>query len=325
MTSKTYTPALGTVLLARATDIRVDPLSIKTEYGPNTYSLRTLGHEVLVPAARQLGFSIRNTGREPLNNQPFFRYDHMSAIDRVRNKPQHDRFLTGVAKIGSTDRDEALAAFAAFLRVAIIAAQQLDDYTVAEGTLTVQRVVAAVEIFLGEDVDRPQRTQAIVAATFDVTHHDVRSRKINDPSRDYPGDVQAFEDDGPILAAEARAKSVRSTEVESFAFACRQAGIERAFMIVLWPSHQALPVKMLRQKALDYTGVLLTVVENVEDLLIDVFGWSDLALPTALRRFTVSVLTRLKEIEASDHSLAQWVNLFGELDSAEASPIVSEE
>jgi hypothetical protein len=65
MTSKTYTPALGTVLLARATDDRIDPLSIKTEFGPNTYSLRTVGHEVLVPAARSLGFSIRNTGREP--------------------------------------------------------------------------------------------------------------------------------------------------------------------------------------------------------------------------------------------------------------------
>jgi hypothetical protein len=82
MASKTYTPALGTVLLARATDDRIDPLSIKAEYGRNTYSLRTLGHEVLVPAARELGFSIRNTGREPLNNQPFFRYDHMSVIDR---------------------------------------------------------------------------------------------------------------------------------------------------------------------------------------------------------------------------------------------------
>lgn len=309
MTSKTYTPALGTVLLARATDDRVDPLSIKTEYGPDTYSLRTLGHEVLVPAARQLGFSIRNTGREPLNNQPFFRYDHMSAIDRVRNKPEHDRFLAGLAKIGSADRDEALAALAAFLRVAISTAQQLDDYTLADGTLTVQRVIAAVETFLGEDVDRPRRTQALVAAAFDVTHHDVRSRKINDPSRDYPGDVQAFEGNEPILAAEARAKRVRSTEVESFVFACRQAGIERAFMIVLSPSHQALPVNMLCQKALDYTGVLLTIIEDVEDLLIDVFGWSDLTLSNALQIFTASMLARLKEIEASNRSLSQWVDL----------------
>jgi SacI restriction endonuclease len=307
MTAKTYTPALGTVLLARATDDRVDPLSIKAQYGPTTYSLRTLGHEVLVPAAREFRFSIRNTGREPLNNQPFFRYDHMSVVDRVRNRPEYDRFVVGASEIGSADRDEALGALAAFLRVAISVARTLDDYTVDEGAFTVSRVVAAIQSFLDEGVDRPRRTQALIAAAFDVTHADVRSRKINDPSRDNPGDVQAFEDDQPILAAEARAKSVRPTEVESFVAACREAGIDRAFMIVLWPAHQALPAKALRRKALDDFDVLLTIIEDAEDLLLDVFGWSDRPLDAALRAFTVSMLTRLKEIEATNHSLEQWV------------------
>lgn len=40
MQSKTYTPALGTVLLARATDDRVDPLSIKTTYGPDMAAIK---------------------------------------------------------------------------------------------------------------------------------------------------------------------------------------------------------------------------------------------------------------------------------------------
>jgi hypothetical protein len=315
MAAKTYTPALGTALLARATDAGVDPLSIKSQFGPTAYSLRTLGHEVLVPAARELGFSIRNTGREPLNNQPFFRYDHMSAVARVRNRPEYDRFVTGLSRIGSADSREAVAALAAFLRVAIDMAKDLADYVVADGALTIPRVVAAVESFLGEGPDRPRRSQALVAAAFDVTHHDVRSRKINDPSRDYPGDVQAFEDDQPILAAEVRAKSVRPTEVEGFFSACRKAGIDRAFMIVLWPAHQALPARHLRRKALDEADVLLTIIEDVEDLLLDVFGWSDLSLPVALRMFTMSVLTRLKEIEATIPSLERWSALFAEVNS----------
>jgi hypothetical protein len=315
MTSKTYTPALGTVLLARATDDRVDPLSIKTEYGPNTYSLRTVGHQVLVPAARRLGFSIRNTGREPLNNQPFFRYDHMSVIDRVRDKPGHAQFVSGVTRVGELNRDQALAALAAFLCVAIAVAQQLDDYVVDPGALTVQRVIAAVETFLGERTDRPRRTQALVAAAFDVTHQDVRSRRLNDPSRDYPGDIHVFEEDRPILAVEVRAKSVPSTEVEGFVAACHQAAIGRAFMVILWPSHQPLPVNMLRRKSLDENGVLLTIIEQVEDLLLDVFAWSDLALPAALTIFVISALERLKEIEATEQSLEQWVALLGELRS----------
>ena len=320
MASKTYTPALGTVLLARATDERIDPLSIKAEYGPNTYSLRTLGHEVLVPAARRLDFSIRNTGREPLNNQPFFRYDHMSVIDRVRDKPGHAWFVSQAKNVGTLNRDTALAALAAFLRVAIDMAQRLESYRVDEGALTVQRVIAAVETFLSQGVDRPRRAQALVAAAFDVTHEDVRSRRLNDPSRDYPGDIQVFEDNRPILAAEVRAKSVPLTEVSGFVAACRKAKIDRAFMIVLSPSHKALPLKLLRQESLDEQGVLLTIIENAEDLLFAVFGWSVLDLVVALRVFVTSVLRRLREIEAIDESLALWVTLLGEFRSLGSSP-----
>lgn len=311
MPSKTYTPALGTILLARATNDQVDPLSIKTEYGPKTYSLRTLGHEVLVPAAQRLGFSIRNTGREPLNNQPFFRYDHMSVIDRVRDKSGHALFVQGVTRIGELDSDSALAALAAFLRVAIAVARQADSYVVDGDGLTLTRVIAIVSQFLNDLEDRPRRTQALVAAAFDVTHSDVRSRKLNDPSRDFPGDIHCFQADRPILAVEVRAKGVPATEVESFVAACRRADVDRAFMIVLWPPHAPLPAKHLCQQALSESGVLLTIIERPEDLLLDVFGWSDLDLSTALGIFAKSVLRRLREIEAPDISLARWTALTG--------------
>ena len=313
MQSKTYTPALGTVLLARATDDRIDPLSIKTEYSSNTYSLRTLGHGVLVPAARELGFSIRNTGREPLNNQPFFRYDHMSLIERVRDKIGHAQFVSEVSQLEQLDHSQALAALAAFLRVAVSVAKQLDEYRVSPGALTASRVIRTVTTFLAEDVDRPKRCQALVAAAFDVTHQDVRSRKLNDPSRDYPGDVQAFEEGKPILAAEVRAKRVRSTEVEGFVEACRQAGIDRAFVIALWPPGQSLSVQSLQQKASESFDVILTIIEHGEELIYEVFSWSDTALPMAIGLFTTAVLSRLKEIEATDQSLARWTSLLRRL------------
>jgi SacI restriction endonuclease len=182
--------------------------------------------------------------------------------------------------------------------------------------MTLRQVVSAVETFLDDRSDRPRRTQALVAAAFDVVHQDVRSRRLNDPSRDYPGDIQAFEEDRPILAVEVRAKSVPATEVEGFVSACHLAAIERAFMVILWPSHQALPVNVLRQKSLDEKGVLLTIIEQAENLLLDVFGWSDLALPAAIRIFVISALERLKEIEAAEQSLAQWVALLDEIRSS---------
>jgi hypothetical protein len=263
---------------------------------------------VLVPAARELGFSIRNTGREPINNQPFFRYDHMTQIDSVKDRPAFDQFMSGVSKIDELDQSQALAAFAAYLRVAISAAKQLRDYSVDPDDLTFQKIVQIVNVFLGEKVDRPARAQALVAAAFDVTHDDVRSRRLNDPSRDYPGDVQAYSADKPILAAEVKTKTVRPTEVEGFVSSCRSANIERAFMIVILAGGQPLPASDLREKAQE-VGVLLTVIENAEDLLLDVFGWSDTPLSEALPKFTVATLERLKEIEATEGSLQRWVEL----------------
>src|SRR5262249_27510362 len=143
MEYKTYTPALGTALLARATDARIDPLSIKAEYGENTYSQRSVGHLVLVPAARRLGFSIRNTGREPLNNQPFFRYNHMTEVDRVRDRAAYDGFVEGVSQVGLLNRGQAQLALAAFLRVAIAQAERRAVRHLDEGMLSAVHVVKA--------------------------------------------------------------------------------------------------------------------------------------------------------------------------------------
>lgn len=309
MTSKTYTPALGTVLLAKATDARVDPFSIKTEYGQNTYSIRTLCHGVLVPAAQHLGFSIRNTGREPLNNQPFFRYDHMSKIERVRNRVEHARFLDGLERIEPADSSAALAALAAFLRVAFHTQQRSKNYSIDESGLTFDWLSDSVGAFLNDNVDRPRRTQALVAGAFDVLYPDVRSRRINDPSRDYPGDVQVFDGQYPLLSVEVRAKRVLPTEVSAFAAACRDAEIERAFVIILTPLHSALPTAELRRSAMEDYGVLLTVIETHEHLVDDVLTWSPLSLPAALRTFAKAVLDRLVEIEADQISLSRWVEL----------------
>ena len=71
--NKTFIALLGTALLARATDIRADPFSLKAGFGtPGAYSARSLCKEVLAANALRLRIDLGVTGREPLNNQPFF-------------------------------------------------------------------------------------------------------------------------------------------------------------------------------------------------------------------------------------------------------------
>lgn len=74
--SSTHIAFLGTAILAKAVNRKADLFAIKPSHArdnPNAFSARSLCHGVLVPLAAELGFSIGVTGREPLNNQPYFR------------------------------------------------------------------------------------------------------------------------------------------------------------------------------------------------------------------------------------------------------------
>ncbi|MFC4034057.1 restriction endonuclease, SacI family [Streptomyces polygonati] len=116
---RTYTPALGAALLARSCDATVDPLSIKENYSERSFSLRLVAHHALVPMATKVKLDLNSAGREPLNNQPFFRYSHYSEIERLssRAKPYFDILKQHLAKLEFYTTHEARLALTAFLRV----------------------------------------------------------------------------------------------------------------------------------------------------------------------------------------------------------------
>jgi hypothetical protein len=71
---RTHIAFLGTALLAKSVDPSIDAFAVKARTSdPGAYSARGLAHGVLVPNAPQLGINLGVTGREPLNNQPYFR------------------------------------------------------------------------------------------------------------------------------------------------------------------------------------------------------------------------------------------------------------
>jgi hypothetical protein len=74
--SKTHIAFLGTAMLAKCINMKADLLAIKPNHSkdnPYAFSARSLCHSVLVPLAAEIGFSLGVSGREPLNNQPYFR------------------------------------------------------------------------------------------------------------------------------------------------------------------------------------------------------------------------------------------------------------
>jgi len=304
----TWTPALATILLAKATNDEVDTLSLKIDdTNPFSYSARGLCHKVIVPAAVDHDFSIRNTGREPLNNQPFFRYDRIDKIERTRNPQDTAIFLEVATAANEMDREEAFQALAAFLREALAKTAAARKVAVRTNGLTPSGARIAVEDFLRNDAkDRPQRLQAFAAACVELMRFShVRTRRINDPSRDIPGDVQAIIEGDPILAIEVRGKTVSQAELVSFARECAAAGVHRAVMLVDAAGQKSLDPRAAARDA-NAPEVLVLTFNSATELLESALLWPSEIVGQSVKVFSDNLLRRLREIEASQATLEEW-------------------
>ncbi|MCQ1987536.1 restriction endonuclease, SacI family [Arthrobacter sp. zg-Y844] len=304
--AKTWTPAFATLLLAKATDDRIDTMSLKAEEGnAEAYSARGLCHKVLVPAAVEHNFSIRNTGREPLNNQPFFRYDRIDKIDRVRRPADKEYFVAVVEQANKLTGRLALQALAAFVREAFSVTAAAQKVVVKTNGLTAHGVRIAVEDFLRIDArDRPHRLQAFAAACLDLLYEDVKTRRINDPSRDLPGDVHALLGGTVAVAMEVRGKAVTASDLSTFAQACEAAGLNRGVMFVDAPQQIRLEIHVGINNHSRITQV--AAFTSAARLLGDALLWANSPLENAIDSFSKAFLVRLREIEVTLPTLQEW-------------------
>ncbi len=312
---RTYTPALCVALLARACNERVDPLSIKEEYSDRTYSHRTLAHGVLVPLSVALGFDLKATGREPLNNQPFFRYDHYSEIERIQRsaRPYFEQLHSALRSVDTEGytRQEARSALAAVLTVCI-EAQRKKQRVVSGSGIVEASLIAQTEAFVTSGADVPRKLQACVAAALDMTFPAVASRRLNDPSRDFPGDVHALRKDGtPLLAVEVRGKPVTAEELEQFVRSVADADIPRAALVVHSAGHRSLLLTDTTTTRLEQRFErVVKVSESVSSFMRDLFVWSSRDAFEILSSFPDGMHKRMSEIEVAQDELDRWADLF---------------
>lgn len=306
MKSKTYVPALATILLAKATDESLDVLSIKSA-GKGTYSMRGLGHQVVVPKSREHGFFLRTTGAEPLNNQPWFRYNRIDEFERVKDRDQYEVFLQIAGAANQLTSEAALRALAAFIAVASESSRQARGEAMNTKGLTAGNLEVIVGDFVRENThDRPRRLQAFAAACMDVVFADVLSRRLNDPSRNYPGDVHVMGQTGPSLSVEVRGKAVSLANLVGFVEACSFAGIPKAFLFVDSDQHVELDRFSLEGVASRDAAVLVQIFESSSELLRAALAWSGLSPRDGAKCLADKYLARLREIEAEESSISEW-------------------
>jgi hypothetical protein len=310
--SKTFIAMLGTALLAKATNSKIDPFALKVRDFPTAYSARSLCKDVLVPCSVEAGVHIGTTGREPLNNQPFFRHERVDPDMKVRPyvRPHLDYLCQCLASLKKLNEAQAVEALAAFLRVRIQEGPQSNKTMIVEQALSVPELITKTARFISSDPENGKRGQALVAAALDLVFPDVRTTRVYDPSRHWPGDVVAYGDDTVFLSVEVKQRPATETEILQFVERCAQMGVQRSVAVLLDPDQPLLHVDELSDMAWQRHGVHLSVLMGAIELLYDALTWTAKSLAAALTELPQLMATRLQAVEASAEGQAAWAALF---------------
>ncbi|MBW7057516.1 restriction endonuclease, SacI family [Paracoccus bogoriensis] len=313
--SATHIAFLATAILAKAVDRRADLFAIKPKHAPgntNAFSARSLCHSVIVPLAAELGFSIGVTGREPLNNQPYFRMTRLGDDTPVHpgGRAAFDYMVALVRELAAF-RAEAPAreALRAFIAVRRRYQPRYTDYD--EGaSVTPDRLVQAIVRLVSDDSEGGRRAQAVVAGLMDVFAGTgrVASGRINDPSRKHPGDVCVRSTADPKVwekAIEVRDKPVTMHDVQIFGKKCVDMGVREAAVAMVSPLQEPLDAVALQVWANRF-GIGLTLFHGWPAFVEQTLFWSARSKPEAANQAIEFIHQRLVAVEASPNAVALW-------------------
>lgn len=316
--SKTHIAFLGTSILAKLVNLKVDLYAIKPGHEKNnkySYSARTLCHSVLVPLAAEYGINIGVTGREPLNNQPYFR---MTRLDdgtplHQASKPAFSYMLSLISELSELNTEKSIR----LVLSAYISVRQgyKTSYVsnVNDVSLSADQLPKAIEELVKNNSEKGRRAQAVVAGLLDVVFGSdfVESGRINDPSRKYPGDVcvrSKLDSSLFIKAMEVRDKPVSLTDIQIFGKKCIEMNLREAAIVMASDKQSEINMVEL-DKWSDKFGIPVTVFKGWSLLVQQVLLWSSDTQRESVAKAVKSIEARLISVEASAESVELWQKL----------------
>lgn len=315
--NRTHIAFLGTAILAKCSNPKVDVFAVKEEAGPGAYSARGLCHQVLVPNAPELDINLGVTGREPLNNQPYFRILRMARDIPARTtaRPIIELlcdFLDRLQMASDTDARQALRAFITVRRrFGPRYTARLDD----AAALSPAALIGHIVPFSQEVSEGGRRAQAVVAGLLDVFAgaDRVDVRRVNDPSRSVPGDVNVRSPDlkGWEKVFEVRDKPITREDLYVLIRKCQETGVAEAVMVALSTSQATVPVDEAKRWAAE-RGVNLTTFFSWPELIGQVLFWAGTSSFIGAAQAPARIEQRLIELEVAEASLQAWVERFSE-------------
>jgi hypothetical protein len=311
---QTIIAALGTAILAKATELDVDVFSLKVGDGSNahSYSARALCKEVLAANAPRLGLDLGVHGREPLNNQPFFgKTTIYEARDSSHDKTREamNLLIDCLDKIAAIlTIDAARIALRAFIKTRSIATPELPPINFNPQNLSREGLLSHIENFVTTQSEHGKRAQSVVAGLLDAQDCEARVRvaKIHDPDRNFPGDVALLDSLEAIwIAFEVRDKPVSAYDLDHFVVKCNAHNVSRATIIACIHSPDTTETNEAKRRA-ESNGVFLSLYGSWREFLDDILMWSHHPKNIILSSILERVLIRAAELEVSEAGLQLW-------------------
>jgi hypothetical protein len=191
----------------------------------------------------------------------------------------------------------------------------VQKYTAKDGEtpITPEQLTTAVKALVLEDSEGGKRAQAAVAGLMDVFAgpERVKSGRINDPSRKYPGDVcvRSVDDDEKWeKAVEVRDKPVAVYDVQIFANKCITMGVREAAVVMVSDRQAVLKAESLSAWASE-RGMSLTLFHGWDGFIEQALFWAGVPKFDGARQAVGFIRERLQGVEASAKAVALWDEL----------------
>jgi len=309
--SVAFIPAVGAVLLAKATDDRIDAFVLKKREGSaGAYSLR-MAATVLARNRRAYGYDIASTSdRDPINHSTLngaTRWD--VALERItpRHKPFFQVILRWLGDVNEMSEAQASLALAAFIRARRAAVLGSAVETVSSSLVAPPRLHELVDVlegFVAADPEEGARGMAIVAAAYRASGFDADVPSRNDPRRiDIP--IRR----GGVLIIGAEVKQLKTGEETADTLAAEVVAqqVDRALLAVLRPGRLAAfdRAGVIRRIEREH-GVVLRIADGVRELLHEALGASEIRVEAFCARLPRDFAEALRDIRVDEATIEAW-------------------
>jgi hypothetical protein len=309
-TNKTMIPILGTAILARATNLKVDPFALQAQAGDNAFDARGLCTHVLAANARDLGIDLGVRSREPHNSNPFTFEPKVSSSMKAKSPKALELLIDALTALSKTrSRNEAAVALQAFVQVRVLKRSKIQIGEQEGDHLDEQDLIELIKAFVKQDSEKGSRAQVVVAGLLDTLHGTdlVVVGNPHDPSSKVAGDVRVYRKPNKkelAFAYEVRFKSVSITDLKLIVDGFERKKVPNFGVIAVASNQKRFDPKQEVRHA-EKIGTRLGIFFGWEEFVRGCLFFSILSGPAVGHAYR-AIFARMNEQEISDEGIEFW-------------------